>query len=110
MAARRNERKLTRIYDAPVQMLWDAWAAPKHAAKLAGPRGFPTATARKDLRAGGHWTYTMHGPDGTDFPNKAIDQVVERYARLVYDPGGNVELDRPPLLLLTVTFEELEQD
>jgi uncharacterized protein YndB with AHSA1/START domain len=46
----------------------------------------------------------MHGPDGTDYPSKTIYHEVEKYARLVYDHGGND--DRPPLFRVTVTFAE----
>ena len=37
-----------------------------------GARGFTLTTHSKDLRPGGHWTYTMHGPDGIDYENKTI--------------------------------------
>lgn len=101
-----NELKLTRVYDAPVKTVWDAWADPEQAAQWWGPRGFTLTTHSKDLRPGGHWTYTMHGPDGVDYPNKAIYHEVEECARLVYDHGGND--DRPPLFRVTVQFEELK--
>jgi uncharacterized protein YndB with AHSA1/START domain len=97
-----NEIRLIRIYDAPVKTVWEAWTDPSQAAKWWGPRGFTLTTHSKDLKPGGHWTYTMHGPDGTDYPNKAIYHEVEKYARLVYDHGGND--DRPPLFRVTVTF------
>jgi uncharacterized protein YndB with AHSA1/START domain len=99
-----NELRITRFYDAPVKMVWDAWCDPKQAAQWWGPRGFTITTHSKDLRAGGHWSYTMHGPDGTDYENKTIYHVVEKHARLEYDHGGND--DRPPLFRVTVTFEE----
>lgn len=108
MAARNkkpNELYLTRVYDAPVKLVWDAWCDPAQAAKWWGPRGFTITTHSKDLRPGGHWSYTMHGPDGTDYENKTIYHVVEKHAKLVYDHGGND--DRPPLFRVTVTFEEI---
>lgn len=99
-----NELYITRIYDAPVKMVWDAWADPKQAAEWWGPRGFTITTHSKDLKVGGHWSYTMHGPDGTDYENKTIYHEVVKHSRLVYDHGGND--DRPPLFRVTVTFEE----
>lgn len=101
---RTNEIKITRIYDAPVAAVWDAWIDPKKAEKWWGPRGFTLTTHSKDLRAGGHWSYTMHGPDGTDYVNKAIYYEVEKHSRLVYDHGGSD--DRPPLFRVTVYFKE----
>ena len=64
-----SELRLTRVYDAPVQAVWDAWTIPERVEKWWGPRGFTLTTHSKDLRVGGHWRYTMHGPDGVDYPN-----------------------------------------
>lgn len=101
-----DEIHLTRIYDAPVKAVWEAWTDPTKAAHWWGPRGFTITTHSKDLRPGGHWRYTMHGPDGTDYPNTTQYFEVERYARLVYDHGGSD--DRPPLFRVTVTFADLD--
>ena len=99
-----NKIEITRIYDAPVKVVWDAWTDPKQAAKWWGPRGFTITTHSKDLRTGGHWAYTMHGPDGVDYPNKAQYLEVENQSRLIYDHGGND--DRPALFRVTVNFSE----
>lgn len=101
-----NEIKITQIYDAPVKTVWEAWTDPEQVAQWWGPRGFTLTTHSKDLKPGGHWAYTMHGPDGTDYPNKTIYYEVDQYARLVYDHGGND--DRPPLFRVTVIFNELK--
>jgi uncharacterized protein YndB with AHSA1/START domain len=99
-----NELYITRIYDAPVKMVWEAWTDPAQVAKWWGPRGFTLTTHSKDLRVGGTWNYTMHGPDGVDYPNVTVYHEVEKYARLVYDHGGSA--DRPPLFRVTVNFTE----
>jgi uncharacterized protein YndB with AHSA1/START domain len=99
-----NDLKLTRIYDAPVEAVWEAWTDPEQVAKWWGPRGFTLTTHSRDLRAGGTWHYTMHGPDGTDYPNKTRYLEVEKFARLVYDHGAND--DRRPLFRVTVLFSE----
>lgn len=99
-----NELRIIRVFDAPVKAVWDAWTDPKQVAQWWGPRGFTLTTHSKDLRPGGHWAYTMHGPDGTNFENKTIYYEVEECARLVYDHGGND--DRPPLFRVTATFVE----
>ena len=100
-----NEINITRIYDAPVEAVWDAWTDSEQVAQWWGPRGFTLTTHGKDLRPGGYWSYTMHGPDGTDYPNKTIYFEVEPYTKLVYDHGGND--DRPPLFRVTVLFSEV---
>lgn len=101
-----NEIAITRLYDAPVKLVWDAWTDPKQAALWWGPRGFTITTHSKDLRVGGTWDYTMHGPDGTDYPNTTVYHEVEKYSRLVYDHGGSK--DRPPLFRVTVQFTEVK--
>jgi len=99
-----NEIHLIREYDAPVQAVWDAWTDPAQVAQWWGPRGFSITTHHKDLRVGGTWNYTMHGPDGTDYPNTTLYHEVVPNAKLVYDHGGYE--DRPPLFRVTVTFTE----
>jgi uncharacterized protein YndB with AHSA1/START domain len=100
-----NEIHISRIYDAPAKAVWDAWTDPKQVAQWWGPRGFTITTHSKDLKPGGHWDYTMHGPDGTDYENKTKYYEVEKYSRLVYDHGAGD--DRPPLFRVTVTFAEV---
>jgi uncharacterized protein YndB with AHSA1/START domain len=101
-----NEIRITRIYDAPVQAVWDAWTDPEQVALWWGPRGFTLTTHSKDLRPGGNWTYTMHGPDGVDYPNKTHYLEVENCSKLVYDHGGSD--DRAPLFRVTVLFSEIK--
>lgn len=107
MSAKNNAHAftLTRIYDAPVKAVWDAWTDPQQVAQWWGPRGFTITHHGKDLRPGGFWKYTMHGPDGVDYPNYTVYHEVEQYSRLVYDHGGTE--DRPPLFRVTATFKEI---
>lgn len=107
MAAKSNSRDINiiRVYDAPVALVWDAWTDPAQVAQWWGPRGFTLTTHSKDLRVGGHWNYTMHGPDGTDYENTTLYHEVEEHAKLVYDHGGHK--DRPPLFRVTALFTDL---
>ncbi len=99
-----NEIQISRIYDAPVRAVWDAWTDPEQVGKWWGPRGFSLTTHSKDLKPGGHWNYTMHGPDGVDYPNQTKYLEVEKEKKLVYDHGASE--DRPPLFRVTVLFSE----
>jgi len=101
-----NEFTITRLYDAPLAAVWDAWTDPAQVAQWWGPRGFTITTHSKDLRPGGHWHYTMHGPDGVDYINKTKYFEVEEHAKLVYDHGGNDE--QAPLFRVTVLFAEVD--
>ncbi len=100
-----SEINITRIYDAPVKAVWDAWTDPEQVAKWWGPRGFTITTHSKDLRPGGHWNYTMHGPDGTDYSNTTHYFEVVPLTKLVYDHGGSEGC--PPLFRVTVLFSEV---
>jgi uncharacterized protein YndB with AHSA1/START domain len=107
MAATKNESneiKLKRVYDAPVKMVWDAWVEPGQVAQWWGPRGFTITSHGKDIKTGGFWHYTMHGPDGVDYVNKTKYLEVIPYAKMVYDHGGNDE--QKPLFRVTVLFKE----
>lgn len=102
--SRSNEIRIVRTYDAPVKAVWDAWTDLKQVVQWWGPRGFTLTTHSKELKPGGIWHYTMHGPDGVDYPNKTLYHEVEPYAKLVYDHGGYD--DRPPLFRVTALFSE----
>jgi uncharacterized protein YndB with AHSA1/START domain len=99
-----NEIYLTRIYDAPLKMVWEAWTDPKQKAKWWGPRGWWITTHSSEVKTGGVWDYTMYGPEGAEFHNKTKFLEVEKYSRMVYDHGGND--DRPPVFRVTVNFSE----
>ncbi len=107
-----NELKISRVFDAPIEAVWDAWTDLEQVAQWWGPRGFTITTHSKDLRPGGTWVYTMHGPDGTDYPNITTYLEVREREALVYDHGASE--GRPPLFRVTVYFrargEQTEMD
>ena len=99
-----NEIKITRLYDAPVKAVWEAWTDPEQVAKWWGPRGFTLTTHKKDTKTGGVWNYTVHGPDGTNYENSTNYLEVVPFRKLMYDHGGHA--DRPPLFRVTVLFSD----
>lgn len=101
-----NTIDITRVYDATVERVWDAWVIPEQVAEWWGPRGFTLTTYAKDVKAGGTWRYTMHGPDGKDYENRTTFLEVVRHEKLVYDHGANDE--HGPLFRVTVTFTEAD--
>jgi uncharacterized protein YndB with AHSA1/START domain len=80
---------ICRTFAAPRELVWLAWTDPNHVGRWWGPAGFTTTTHSMDFRPGGSWRYTMHGPDGVDYPNKTKYYEVEECAKLVYDHGGS---------------------
>lgn len=102
-----REIRIIRRYDAPVARVWEAWTDLAQVAQWWGPRGFTITTHSKELRAGGSWSYTMHGPDGTDWPNFTRYHEVVPNSRLVYDHGAT-SADTQPLFHVTVLFRDVE--
>jgi uncharacterized protein YndB with AHSA1/START domain len=57
---------------APVDDVWNAWTKPEHLTHWWGPAGFTTTIHTMNLEKGGEWNLTLHGPDGTNFPNRSV--------------------------------------
>jgi uncharacterized protein YndB with AHSA1/START domain len=83
-----REIVLSRVFDAPRERVWRAWTDPEQVVKWWGPRGFTTTIHEMDVRVGGVWRHTMHGPDGSDYPNKSVFVEVVEPERIVYSHGG----------------------
>ena len=96
---------ITRVFDAPRELIFQVWTDPKHVAQWWGPRGFSTTISEMDVRPGGFWRVVMRGPDGTDYKNKIVFLEVVKPERLVYkhEPEKNTE---PSTHQSIVTFEE----
>jgi len=69
-----REIVVSRVFDAPRELVFSAWADTEHVSKWWGPNGFRTTTYKRDFRPGGVWDFVMHGPDGRDYINKVIYQ------------------------------------
>jgi len=119
----KQEIVITRIFDAPRDLVWKAWTDPEHFKRWWGPKDFTSPFCKIDLRVGGKYLNCMRGagPDGVvrDFWSTGIYREIVPLQRLVNtdsfaDEKGNVvpashygmEGDWPLELLVTVTFEE----
>lgn len=100
-----REIVLTRILNAPRELVFKAWTDPRHIIKWWGPDGFTNTIHEMNVKPGGVWRYIMHGPDGVDYPNKVVYSEVVKPERLVYVHGSDIEND-PAQFHVTVTFEE----
>jgi uncharacterized protein YndB with AHSA1/START domain len=95
-----------REFDAPRELVFEAWTDPKHLAQWWGPNGFTTTTSAFDMRPGGVWRFVMHGPDGCDYENRITFDEIVKPERLVYHHGGGDDVE-PVQFRTTVTFEDL---
>jgi uncharacterized protein YndB with AHSA1/START domain len=96
----------TRVFDAPRELVFEAWIDPKHLAQWWGPNGFTTTTHAIDVRPGGVWRFIMHGPDGRDYQNRITYDEIVKPERLVYSHGGGDDVE-PVRFKVTVTFDNL---
>lgn len=112
LPTRQNERDLviTRIFDAPRELVFRAWLDPQHLAHWWGPRGFTNPLCEVDARPGGAILIHMVGPDGVVIPTKGFFHEILAPERLVFtttnfdDAAGQPQLE----ILNTVTFAEYE--
>jgi uncharacterized protein YndB with AHSA1/START domain len=80
-----REIVIERTVNAPRERVWRAWTEPDQIAKWWGPNGFTTTIHEMHVRVGGVWRFIMHGPDGTDYPNRILYREIVEPERLVYD-------------------------
>lgn len=96
----------TRIFDAPRDLVFEAWTDLKHLAQWWGPNGFTTTTRSFDPHSGGVWRFVMHGPDGRDYQNRITYEEITKPERIVYSHGGADDVE-PVQFKVTVTFEDV---
>lgn len=90
--------RITRTFQAPVDLMWEIWTNPEHITHWWGPKGFTSTIHTLDFREGGEWTLTMHGPDGTNFPNRSIFKEIIPLKKIVFEHFN-------PHFITTVLFE-----
>jgi uncharacterized protein YndB with AHSA1/START domain len=98
-----QEFTITRVYDAPRELVWRAWTDPDHVARWFGPRGIttPRSTITMDVRPGGTFELTMvSDDDGTEYPSGGTFLEVVEPERLIWQ-------DRDVQMTVTVTFADL---
>ena len=102
-----REISITRVINAPRELVFDAYTNREHIDQWWGPNGFRNETAEMDVRPGGVWRFVMHAPNGTDYGNRIVYREVVRPERLVFDHGADVDND-PNQFHVTVTFDAKE--
>ena len=78
-----QELVITRILDAPRELVFNVWTDPKHLAQWWGPRGFTNPVCEVDPHPGGAIRIHMRGPNGAVHPMTGVYQEVVRPERLV---------------------------
>ncbi len=94
-----REIRLTRILNAPVELVWEVWTDPEHIKNWWGPKGFTNTITKMDVAPEGEWDLVMHGPDGTNYKNKSVFKEVIKHKKIVYDHVST------PKFITTIEFE-----
>ena len=120
-SAFQREVVITRVFDAPRDLVWKAWTEPEHLMRWWGPEHFTAPMCRVDLRMGGKFVYCMRSPEGQDFWNTGVffriatPEIIVCTMSFADEHGDQVPASHygmpgnwPEAILLTVTLEELE--
>ncbi len=94
----------SRIINSPVEMVYQAFENPNHLKNWWGPEGFTNTIHEFDLRAGGNWILTMHGPEKGNYENSSVFKTVL--------PNKLISWERKsqPLFDMEIAFEKLEEN
>ena len=83
-SAAERELVITRILDAPRELVFKAWTEPDRAIRWWGPRGFTTAHYELDFRPDGAYRVCMRSPEGTEHWQRGVCREVVEPERLVF--------------------------
>ena len=102
-----REVLLTRTFNAPRRLVFDAMTQPDQLVHWYGPRGFTLPVCEIDLRPGGTWHFVLRGPDGEEMGMRGVYHEIDSPARMVstesYDLRG---MGWTPESVVTMTLEE----
>lgn len=75
---------LTRTFEAPAALLWEAWTDPSRATQWMGPPDYPAIHSEGDLRPGGRWRTCLRKPDGSPMWQGGEYREIDPPRRLVF--------------------------
>jgi uncharacterized protein YndB with AHSA1/START domain len=89
-----NELVITRIFDAPRELVFKVWTESEHLKHWWGPKGFTLGVSKLDFRPGGVFHYSMHSPDGHEMWGKFVYREIVAPEKIVFinsfsDAEGN---------------------
>lgn len=98
-----REIVISRVIDAPRELVFEAFTEVRHLSRWWGPEGFTTTTQSFEFRVGGEWNFVMHGPDGTDYTEWIIWTEIIPPERIAMLHGAS--RDDPNAFESVLTFE-----
>ena len=79
-----REILMTRVFDAPRRLVFEAWTKPEHVRRWYGCAAVTLEVCEIDLRVGGAYRYTLRGPDGVTHTMQGVYREIAPPGRLVY--------------------------
>jgi uncharacterized protein YndB with AHSA1/START domain len=112
MEKKDREFVMERVFNAPRELVWQAWSQPEHLKHWWGPKHWTLPVCRVDFRPGGIWHYCMRGPNGEESWGRAVYREIVEPERIVYkdsfsDAEGNTA-EGMPEMVITVTFDDMD--
>lgn len=95
---------ITRIIDAPVELVWKAWTEPEHVRRWWGPKHYTSPTCKIDLREGGQFIFAMRAPQdwgGQESYTAGVYKKIVPLERLEFTQGLS-DQDGNPINPLTI--------
>jgi uncharacterized protein YndB with AHSA1/START domain len=69
---------IKKTFDAPIELVWEAWTQPEHLTHWWGPKGMSLTVVEHDFKVGGKWKYVMPMPNGEAFISEGqYSEIVE---------------------------------
>jgi len=101
------ELLITRVFNAPRELVFKAWTDPEHIRKWFGPRDHPATQMAMDVRPGGRWRGCLRSTEtGNDLWLGGIYREIAPPERLVFTFAWEEEGERGLETLVTITFAE----
>ncbi len=98
---------LERAFDAPRELVFDAWIDEDKAKRWSAPKGYTIPKSEGEARAGGKWRATMRSDEGKDIVVGGVYREVLRPERIVSTHYWLDERGKPgPETLMIITFAE----
>jgi uncharacterized protein YndB with AHSA1/START domain len=93
-----NTFETSREIPAPVEQVFAAISNPGRLARWWGPAGFTNTFATCEFKTGGRWSFTMHGPNGANYPNESV------FAEIAPPNKVVIRHDSEPKFTLTIVL------